>query len=104
MREVIIRIQVPDGVDVKVGGTAAPQQGNSKPFVAQPDPPYPGGTCPEHGTEWKKINAGYSKTKVNEDGSPKRFNAFWVCSEQGCDEKPGREMVIEDVSGDALPF
>jgi len=103
MKTITITIQVPDGVDVKIGGGSQPQQSGGKPFVAQPDPPYPGGLCPEHGVEWKKINAGYSKTKVNEDGTPKRFNAFWVCPEQDCDEKPGREMVMEDVSG-PLPF
>jgi hypothetical protein len=98
---VVITIQIPDGVNVQV--SQGQQQAASKPFVERPDPPYPGGVCPVHGTECKKINAGFSKTKKNEDGSPKRFNAFFVCSEAGCDEKPGQETVTEDLSG-SLPF
>jgi hypothetical protein len=103
MKTIQILITVPDGVDVKVGGSA--QQGSSKPFVERPDPGFPQSSCPECGSSnWRLIKAGYSKTKKNEDGTPKRFNAFYVCGTDNCDGKPGQEMAMEDVSGDQLPF
>ena len=101
MKTIQILITVPDGVDVKIGGTAP--AANNKPFVERPDPDYPTSACPVCGSEqWRLIKAGYSKTKKNEDGTPKRFNAFYVCGTDNCDGKPGQEMVMEDVTG--LPF
>lgn len=38
--------------------------------------------CPIHGSEWKTIPAGVSKTT----GKP--YNAFQACPERGCKEKP----------------
>jgi hypothetical protein len=99
MKTIQILITVPDGVDVQFGGT---QQGNSKPFVERPDPEAPGSPCPVCGNGWRLIKAGFSKTKKNPDGTPKRFNAFYVCQTEGCDGKPGQESVVEDVS--QLPF
>lgn len=93
MKTIQILITVPDGVDIKVGGSAQP---NEKPFVPRPDPDYPDSPCPVHGTGWRMIKAGVSK-KTN-----KPFNAFYVCQTEGCDERPGREVVVEDVTG--LPF
>lgn len=95
---ITISIDVPGGANVRVGngGPAAA----SKPFTPRPDPEYPGGTCPAHGLEWKLIKAGVSKTKVDENGNPKRFNAFWTCPERGCDEKP--DYNAERSDGNAL--
>jgi hypothetical protein len=101
MKTIQITITVPDGVEIQVSGGS--QQGGGKPFVERPDPDYPAGPCPECGGGWRLIKAGYSKTKKNPDGSPKRFNAFYVCATDDCDGKPGQEMVMEDVSG-PLPF
>lgn len=97
MRTITITIQVPDGVDVKVGGGQAAPQGNSN-FTPRPDPDYPDAPCAVCGNDWRLIKAGFSKTKKNEDGTPKRFNAFYVCATDGCDGKPG-EGVVE-----SLPF
>ena len=104
MKVITLTISVPDGVDVHVnsGSSVQPQRA----FVPQSDPPYPGGVCPEHGEEWKLVPSGFSRTKVNQDGSPKRYNAFWTCPVRDCQQKPQRANVIEDITyeqGD-LPF
>lgn len=65
-----------------------PQQ-QQQGFVAQSEPPQPEGACPEHGTPWRLVPAGISKK------SGKRYNAFWTCSTQGCDIKPGQ--VVEQL-------
>lgn len=96
MKTITITIQVPDGVQVQVGG-APTRQADNKPFVRQPDPPYPGGSCPVHGEDWKLIKGGVSKTKVDENGNPKPFNGFYVCPINDCDQKPPRpgDVVVE---------
>ena len=77
MAEIVIRIQVPDGVNVRV------DQGNDKPFVQRPAPAQPtDGGCPVHEVAWKLVPAGTSR----KTGKP--YNAFWACPERGCDEKP----------------
>ena len=86
MTQVItIHIEVPDGVGVIVDG-------GGKPFVERPEPAYPDWdpTCHVHDVDWKLVPSGLSKTKVNPDGTPKRYNAFYACPERGCYEKPGR--------------
>jgi hypothetical protein len=94
MKTIVITIQVPDGVNVQVGQGQQPAQ--TQDFTPRPDPAHPGGVCPEHGTDWRLVKAGFSKTKKNDDGTPKRFNAFWVCSTQGCNEKPPRASDNQD--------
>ena len=110
-REIVIRISVPDGVNVAVSqGTQQPQQ--QRPFVERPAPPQPAGGCPEHGTAWDLVPAGVSKKAVNADGSPKRYNAFWTCPERGCNQMPPRDApavqyqqsAMVDISDDGLPF
>lgn len=107
MRTIQITIQVPDGVDVKVTQGGQQSKGGGKEFVERPEPPYPEGVyCEQCGNdEWRLVKAGFSKTKKNPDGSPKRFNAFYTCATQNCDGKPPRER-DEDSSGyvDQLPF
>ena len=76
-------LTVPDGVEVNI------EQG--QPFKAQPDPEKPTGACPEHGTPWRLVPEGISKK------TGRRYNAFWTCSTQGCDIKPGQVI-------DQLPF
>jgi hypothetical protein len=101
MKTITITIQVPDGADVKIGGGSS--AANNKAFTPRPDPDFPASACSVCGNgEWRLIKAGYSKTKKNDDGTPKQFNAFYVCGTDGCDGKPGQEMVMEDVTG--LPF
>jgi hypothetical protein len=108
VKVITIQISVPDGVEVRVNGGGQAAAGPQRPFVAQPDPAYPGGVCPEHGEEWNLVPAGLSKTKVNQDGSPKRYNAFWTCPSYGCSQKPPKPGVVEDVTGfseaDGMPF
>lgn len=97
MKTIVITIQVPDGTNVQVsqGG------GSDKPFVARPAPPQPGGYCPIHESAWKLVPAGVSKK------SGKQYNAFWVCPENGCDEKPPRDeqpAVSDYDSLETVPF
>jgi len=99
--EIVIRITVPDGTNVRVDQGSS-GGGSNKPFVERPAPPHPSGTCPVHDTEWKLIPAGFSKNKTNADGSPKRYNAFWTCPERGCDEKPSWDDAADNL--DDLPF
>lgn len=106
MKTIVIQIQVPDGVDVRVsqGGAVSPTRGGDKPFVErQPPPPPTDGGCPVHGVDWRLVPAGVSRTKTNADGSPKRFNAFWACPTRGCDEKPTWDNDEDPYTG-ALPF
>lgn len=56
------------------GGAAAPSGAA---------PAYPGGTCPDHGSDWKYVGPGVSKRT----GNP--YAGFWTCPERGCDERPG---------------
>jgi len=99
-REIVIRISVPDGVNVAVGG-AQPQQ--DRPFVERPAPPQPVGFCEIHDAAWKLVPAGTSKK------SGKRYNSFWACSTQGCDQRPAfgppAQPVLVDISHEQdLPF
>lgn len=94
MSEIVIRIQIPDGSSIKVDG-GSPR--SNKPFVQRDAPPTPDGECPVHGVDWKLIPAGVSKKVFDDDGNPKRYNAFWVCPERGCDEKPPREGSTDDL-------
>lgn len=92
MKTIVITLQVPDGVNVQVsqGG------GNERPFVPREAPPEPDGVCPVHGAEWKLVPAGTSK----KTGKP--YNAFWVCSERGCDEKP--DYSDQRYEAEGVPF
>lgn len=88
MRTITIQIQVPDGVGVKVT-----QGGGDDDFVEREAPDEPDGACPEHGTPWRLVKAGVSKR------TGKRYNAFWACSTQGCNIKPGDKYEgVEEIS------
>jgi len=107
MKTIVVTIQVPDGVDVRVNG--ARQVGSSTgsssgggTFTQKPDPTYPPAPCEACGGDWRLIKAGVSKTKVDENGNPKRFNAFYVCNTPQCDGKPNYD--ISDPILDELPF
>jgi len=107
VKTIVISIQVPDGVDVRVNG--ARQVGSSTgsssgggTFTQKPDPTYPPAPCETCGGDWRLIKAGVSKTKVDENGNPKRFNAFYVCNTPQCDGKPNYD--ISDPILDELGF
>jgi len=107
MKTIVVTIQVPDGVDVRVNG--ARQVGSSTgsssgggTFTQKPDPTYPPAPCEACGGDWRLIKAGVSKTKVDENGNPKRFNAFYVCNTPQCDGKPNYD--ISDPILDELGF
>ena len=91
MKTITISITVPDSVDVQVnqGGVYNGGQASNRPFVPRADPPQPGGACPVHGSDWRLVPGGVSK----KTGRP--YNGFWTCSTQGCDQKPGRDEVVE---------
>jgi len=42
------------------------------------------GVCPTHGTAWKLVPAGVSKT------TGKAYGEFWACSFPGCRERPAK--------------
>jgi hypothetical protein len=84
---ITISVNVPDGSSVSVASGGS-KTASSKPFVERPAPPQPEGFCEIHDKEWVLVPAGRSKTKVDENGNPKRYNAFWTCPERGCDNKP----------------
>ena len=98
---ITISIDVPDGARVNVSNGG----GSSKPFVERAAPPQPAGGCPVHDLAWTLVKAGVSKTKVDENGNPKRYNAFWTCPERGCDEKPDYSTErAENSAIEELPF
>jgi len=113
MRTIVISIQVPDGVNVQVN-QGGQQRASNAPFTERPAPPQPDGYCEEHDMNWKLVPAGVSRTKVDDDGNPKRFNAFWACPSRGCNNKPPRnddapqrrsQSALVDISNtDDLPF
>lgn len=45
--------------------------------------------CPIHRTR-KVVPAGVSKKKLDKFGQPAKYDAFVVCDEQGCEQKPPR--------------
>lgn len=105
MKQIVITIQVPDGVSVNVSGGATTS--NDRPFVPQDAPPRPAGGCEVHDVAWRLVPAGVSR----KTGKP--YNAFWACPEQGCNERPPRNAPVNmvDVSAssgapdeDELPF
>ena len=105
MKTIVITLQVPDGVNVNVtqGGQQQGNGGGGKPFVPQPEPDFPPAGCESCGSEqWRLIKAGLSKTKLNPDGSRKRFNAFYVCGTDGCDGKPNYDAAPAEP--DDMPF
>jgi hypothetical protein len=113
MKTITITLQVPDGTTVQVnqGGQRA---ASNTPFVERPAPPQPDGYCEIHDMDWQLVPAGVSRTKVDENGNPKRFNAFWTCPQRGCDNRPPRsdnapqrrsQPALVDISDtDDLPF
>lgn len=69
----------------------AQQQQPQQDFTPLPDPDDPGGACPEHGTAWRMVPSGTSKKPPY-----KKYNAFWTCSTQGCNIKPGQ--IVESLA------
>lgn len=108
VREIIVRILVPDGIDVRVqhgdGGSGKSYAATQRPSI----PPTNG--CSVHGLAWKWIPPGVSKTKFDDNGNPKPYQGFWTCPERNCNEKPPQEQQgVIDVSGpldddSGLPF
>lgn len=95
LRTVVITLTIPDGVEVRVqqGSTeqAPPSAGGRPPDGAPRSsdaPTRPEGWCIQHDQDWVLVPAGVSKTKTNQDGSPKRYGAFWACPTRGCSSRP----------------
>ena len=97
-RIITIRLEIPDGVDVRIDG-------NRRDNPTEPLPPPAGwddpddlepvfrpvavarngdasGSCPVHRLPWRTVPAGVSKRT----GRP--YAAFTACPEAGCDERP----------------
>jgi hypothetical protein len=95
MRRVItIRIEIPDGLDVRFG--PPPQHEGDEP-LPPPRGPYgpvavvvsPAirngaalGACPIHRLPWRTVPAGVSKK------TGRAYAAFACCPEPGCDQRP----------------
>lgn len=96
-RFIRIEIEVPDGVEVRVGGGLPDDGGEAlpAPWWAPDDEPSSAvrtisagrngtatGSCPVHRVAWKTVPAGVSKRS----GRP--YAEFRACPEPGCDERP----------------
>ena len=98
MRVITIRLEIPEGVDVRIGG-GPPDDADSEPlppptWIAsdEPEPAFrtiaagrngsPAGVCPVHRVAWKQVPAGISKR------TGRSYAAFIACPEPGCDERP----------------
>lgn len=94
-KTIVLTITVPDGVtvDVRQSQGAATRQA-----------PTPEGGCPIHGVAWKIIPAGFSKTKFDDNGNPKHYDAFATCSERGCNEKPQQNQQASANNAPDDPF
>jgi hypothetical protein len=78
MKEIVIRIQVPDGATVAMGEPAVQATAPTTPAPTAGDP-----VCPIHGTS-HYVPAGVSKTKTGKDGLPLPYGAFHGCTERTC--------------------
>jgi hypothetical protein len=92
---ITIRIEVPDGIEVRIGGSPPDDEPLPPPGSATPDEPEPAfrtiaasrngssaGSCPVHRVPWRTVPAGVSKR------TGRSYAAFVACSEPGCDERP----------------
>jgi len=93
-RIITIRLEIPEGVEVRIGGP--PDEPEALPLpgwdVADaPEPEFrtiaPGRNgsaagCPIHRVPWRTVPAGVSKK------TGRSYAAFQVCPEPGCDERP----------------
>lgn len=75
MKQVVITITVPDGVEVAVAQTQPATQPIIPPMQAAPQGHEP--KCPVHGSS-HLIPAGTSKS------SGKKYSAFWGCEDRDC--------------------
>ncbi len=98
MRVITIRIQVPEGVEVAVGGDAADrpryeplgspaatllaERGLSELAAVGTRNGTATGICPAHRLAWRTVPAGISKK------TGKTYDSFRVCPQSGCDERP----------------
>lgn len=88
MRTVVIRIDLPEGVEVDVDyeQKADPypaklaEMDDLPPVQTRTAVPFEG--CPVHRVPWKVVPAGVSK----KTGRP--YDAFKACPEKGCDQRP----------------
>ena len=98
MRVITIRIQVPEGVEVAVGGDAADrpryeplgspaatllaERGLSGLAAVGTRNGTATGTCPVHGRPWRTVPAGVSKK------TGRAYSSFVACPEAACDKRP----------------
>ncbi len=96
-RVITIRLEIPEGVDVRIGGGPA-DDADDEPLppatwtsAVEPEPAFrtiatarngsaPG--CPVHRVPWRTVPAGISKR------TGRSYAAFLACPEPGCDERP----------------
>ncbi|MDR3638514.1 MAG: hypothetical protein P4L84_32215 [Isosphaeraceae bacterium] len=97
-RIITIRLEVPEDVEVRIGGGPLddsddePLPPASWAAPAEPEPTFrtiaagrngsAAGVCPVHRVPWRQVPAGTSKR------TGRSYAAFLACSEPGCDERP----------------
>ena len=93
-RVITIRLEIPEGVEVRIGSPPDEPEPLPPPWVVADDPQPPlrtiavgrhgsaNGSCPVHRVPWRTVPAGVSK----KTGRP--YAAFVTCPEPGCDERP----------------
>lgn len=96
MTQVItIRLEIPEGVEVRIGGGPPGDEPLPSPGWATPDEPesaFPAiqagrtasaaGSCPVHRVPWRSVPAGISRK------TGRSYQAFLACGVPGCDERP----------------
>ncbi len=93
-RVITIRLEIPEGIEVRIGG-GAPDDADDEPLPpatwTSPEPAFrtiaagrngSAAACPVHRVPWRTVPAGVSKK------TGRSYSAFQVCPESGCDERP----------------
>ena len=97
IRVITIRLEIPEGVEVRIGG-GPPDDGDDEPLPpatwGPSDEAEPGfrtiaaarngsaAGCPVHRVPWRNVPAGISKR------TGRAYAAFQACPDPGCDERP----------------
>jgi hypothetical protein len=95
MTQVItIRLEIPEGIEVRIGGGSPDDEPLPPPGRATPDEPESAfrtiaagrngssAGCPVHRVPWRNVPAGISKK------TGRAYQAFLACGVPGCDERP----------------
>lgn len=91
---ITIRLEIPEGVEVRIGGGPPDDEPLPPPEWPTPDEPERAfrtiaagrngsiAGCPVHRVPWRQVPAGISKK------TGRSYQAFLACGVPGCDERP----------------